>query len=105
VTTDSHHGWVPVRIVGGGPVGLIASVLLARHGVRSLVAERHPGTSVLPRAFGCNVRTLEIFRVLGLEDAIRAVEVDARRAAAAGDADAGRAGAGIGSVPEHRRPG
>jgi 2-polyprenyl-6-methoxyphenol hydroxylase-like FAD-dependent oxidoreductase len=78
MTTDSHHGRVPVLIVGGGSVGLITSVLLARHGVRSLVAERHPGTSILPRAFGNNVRTMEIFRVLGLEEAIRGVEVDVR---------------------------
>jgi 2-polyprenyl-6-methoxyphenol hydroxylase-like FAD-dependent oxidoreductase len=67
---------VPVLIAGGGTVGLTASLLLARHGVRSLVAERHLGTSILPRAFGNNVRTMEIFRVLGLEDAIQAVEVD-----------------------------
>ena len=67
---------VPVLIAGGGSVGLTASILLARHGVRSLVAERHPGTSILPRAFGTNVRTMEIFRVLGLEEAIQAVEVD-----------------------------
>src|SRR5215469_4546490 len=67
---------VPVLIAGGGSVGLTASILLARHGVRSLVAECHPGTSILPRAFGTNVRTMEIFRVLGLEEAIQAVEVD-----------------------------
>jgi 2-polyprenyl-6-methoxyphenol hydroxylase-like FAD-dependent oxidoreductase len=67
---------VPVLIAGGGSVGLTASILLARHGVCSLVAERHLGTSILPRAFGTNVRTMEIFRVLGLEEAIQAVEVD-----------------------------
>jgi 2-polyprenyl-6-methoxyphenol hydroxylase-like FAD-dependent oxidoreductase len=78
MTTDSYHERVPVLIVGGGSVGLITSLLLARHGVRSLVAERHPGTSILPRAFGLNVRTMEIFRVLGLEEAIQAVEVDVR---------------------------
>jgi len=78
MTTNSHRERVPVLIVGGGPVGLIAAVLLARHGVRSLVAERHGGTSILPRAFGSNVRTMEIFRVLGLEEAIQAVEVDVR---------------------------
>jgi len=36
---------VPVLIAGGGSVGLTASILLARHGVRSLVTERHRGTS------------------------------------------------------------
>jgi 2-polyprenyl-6-methoxyphenol hydroxylase-like FAD-dependent oxidoreductase len=76
--TATNAQSVPVLIVGGGSVGLTASILLARHGVRSLVAERHPGTSMLPRAFGTNVRTMEIFRVLGLEEAIQAVEVDVR---------------------------
>jgi len=74
--TATNPRSVPVLIAGGGSVGLTAAVLLARHGVRSLVAERHPGTSILPRAFGTNVRTMEIFRVLGLEEAIQAVEVD-----------------------------
>lgn len=54
---------VPVLIVGGGPVGLTASLLLSRHGVRSLLVERHPGTSMHPKARGLNVRTLELFRV------------------------------------------
>ena len=76
--TAANAQSVPVLIAGGGSVGLTASILLARHGVRSLVAERHRGTSVLPRAFGTNVRTMEIFRVLGLEEAIQAVEVDVR---------------------------
>ena len=74
--TATNPRSVPVLIAGGGSVGLTAAVLLARHGVRSLVAERHPGTSILPRAFGSNVRTMEIFRGLGLEEAIQAVEVD-----------------------------
>ena len=77
--TAANARSVPVLIAGGGTVGLTVSVLLARHGVRSLVAERHPGTSILPRAFGINVRTMEIFRVLGMEDAIQAVEVDVAR--------------------------
>ena len=62
---------VPVLIVGGGPTGLSASLLLSRHGVRSLLVERHPGTSVHPKARGLNVRTLELFRVWGLEPAVR----------------------------------
>lgn len=63
---------IPVLIVGGGPTGLAASLLLSRHGVQSLLVERHPGTSVHPKARGLNVRTLELFRVWGLEPAVRA---------------------------------
>ena len=37
---------VPVLIVGGGPVGLTASILLSQHGIRSLLVERHPGTAI-----------------------------------------------------------
>lgn len=62
---------IPVLVVGGGPVGLSASLLLSRHGVRSLLVERHAGTSVHPKARGLNVRTLELFRVWGLEEAVR----------------------------------
>jgi len=53
---------VPVLIVGGGPVGLTASALLSQHGVRSLLAERHPGTAILPKARGINARTMEMYR-------------------------------------------
>ena len=67
---------VPVLIVGGGPVGLSASLLLARHGARSLLVERHPGTSIHPKARGINVRTMEVFRQAGAEDAVRAATLD-----------------------------
>ncbi|HSI02212.1 MAG TPA: FAD-dependent monooxygenase [Reyranella sp.] len=63
---------VPVLIVGGGPVGLAASFLLSRQGVRSLVVERHPGTAIHPKARGINARTMEVFRQHGVEDAVRA---------------------------------
>jgi putative polyketide hydroxylase len=62
---------VQVLIVGGGPVGLTASLLLSRFGVRSLVIERHETTSTHPRARGLSVRTMEIFRELGLEPEVR----------------------------------
>lgn len=67
---------LPVLIVGGGPVGLSASLLLSRHGVRSLLVERHPGTSIHPKARGLNVRTLELFRVWGIEPAVRAAALE-----------------------------
>jgi 2-polyprenyl-6-methoxyphenol hydroxylase-like FAD-dependent oxidoreductase len=63
---------VPVLIVGGGPVGLAASLFLAEHGISSLLVERHRGTSIHPRAHGINFRTMELFRELGLEAQIRA---------------------------------
>jgi putative polyketide hydroxylase len=62
---------VPVLIVGGGPVGLTASFLLSRLGIRSLLVERHPGTAIYPKARGINARTMEIFHQQGLEADIR----------------------------------
>ena len=63
---------VPVLISGGGPVGLTASLLLSQHGVRSLLAERHPGTALTPKARGINARTMEVFRQCGIDAAVRA---------------------------------
>lgn len=70
VAAESAQHSVPVLIVGAGPVGLTTAILLARQGVQTLVVERHPGTSVHPRARGINIRSMEIFRELGLEGPI-----------------------------------
>jgi 2-polyprenyl-6-methoxyphenol hydroxylase-like FAD-dependent oxidoreductase len=70
----------PVLIVGGGPVGLTASILLSRHGVPSLLVERHPGTSIHPKARGINARTMEIYRQCGVEQAIRDAGLPPERA-------------------------
>ena len=61
-----------VIIVGGGLAGLSTALFLRESGARCLLVERHPGTSVHPRARGVNVRTMEIRRAAGLEPAIRA---------------------------------
>jgi len=61
---------VDVFIVGGGPVGLTASILLSRLSISSLLVERHPGTSLHPKARGINARTMEIFRQCGVEAAV-----------------------------------
>ncbi|WP_055490541.1 FAD-dependent monooxygenase [Streptomyces sp. TP-A0356] len=67
---EAHHR-VPVLIVGGSLVGLSMSLFLGRHGVRHTLVERHPGTSVHPRGRGNNVRTMELFRVAGIEPDIK----------------------------------
>ena len=58
-------------IVGAGPAGLVTGIGLARHGVRSMLIERHPSTSIFPRATGVSTRSMEIFRGWGLDDAVR----------------------------------
>ncbi|HEU5469224.1 MAG TPA: FAD-dependent monooxygenase [Actinophytocola sp.] len=63
---------VPVLIVGGSLVGLSASLLLADRGVEHILVERHPGTAIHPRAAMFHQRTMEIFRQVGLQDAVEA---------------------------------
>jgi 2-polyprenyl-6-methoxyphenol hydroxylase-like FAD-dependent oxidoreductase len=58
---------VPVLIVGGSLVGLSTSLFLASRGIPSLVAERHPGTAIHPRAALVSQRTVELYRSLGLQ--------------------------------------
>jgi putative polyketide hydroxylase len=64
---------VPILIVGGGPAGLCSSILLSRYGVRSLLIERHPSTSIHPKATAISTRTMELFRDWGIEPRIRDV--------------------------------
>jgi putative polyketide hydroxylase len=67
-----------VLVVGGGLAGLAAGALLAAHGTRVVVAERHPTTSLHPKARLVNVRSMEIYRALGVErDIIGAGEPNA----------------------------
>ncbi|ROQ94203.1 2-polyprenyl-6-methoxyphenol hydroxylase-like FAD-dependent oxidoreductase [Streptomyces sp. 2132.2] len=63
---------VAVLIVGGGPVGLTARALLARWGVSTLLVEKHAELSPFPRSRLVNVRSMEIFRQLGLAARITA---------------------------------
>ena len=62
-----------VLIIGGGGAGLTASVLLGDLGVDSLLVERHPSTSLVPKAHILHCRTLEILQQVGLEDEVRRV--------------------------------
>ena len=72
-TSDFETGGsYEVLVVGGGPCGLAAAIALGRCGVRTLLVEKHPGTSFHPRGHVVNARTMEILRTWGLEDAVRA---------------------------------
>ncbi|MCK2221756.1 FAD-dependent monooxygenase [Actinomadura sp. ATCC 31491] len=62
---------VPVLVVGGGYAGLSAATLLAWREVPVILVERHPSTSIQPKAFGVGPRAVELLRpVPGLEEAL-----------------------------------
>jgi 2,4-dichlorophenol 6-monooxygenase len=73
---------IPVLIVGAGPVGLTAGLLLQRLGVAARIVERRAGTQRAPAAHAVNARTFEIFRQAG-------VDMEAIQAASKDPADAG----------------
>jgi putative polyketide hydroxylase len=75
---DQPPSHVPVLIVGAGPAGLTTALLLDQHQIPSLVVERRAGVSPLPRATGVNVRTMEIFRGLGIADEVMSKSPDSR---------------------------
>jgi 2-polyprenyl-6-methoxyphenol hydroxylase-like FAD-dependent oxidoreductase len=64
---------VPVLVVGASMVGLSTALMLGLHGVHAVCVERHGGTAVHPRAAHFHLRTLEIFRAAGIEEAVREV--------------------------------
>jgi putative polyketide hydroxylase len=57
---------VAVLVVGGGLVGLTAALVLRHHGLSVTVVERRNSTSAQPKARRFHVRTMEVFRELGL---------------------------------------
>src|SRR5687767_14354948 len=61
----------PVLIAGGGMVGLSAATFLAQQGIRSVTIERLTASSPLPRAAFFHMRTLEMFRAVGIENRVR----------------------------------
>ncbi len=60
-----------VLILGGGITGLAAALYLKQQGVEFILVEKHKGTSIYPRARTIDVRTMELFRGLGLSEALR----------------------------------
>ncbi|MEO7586540.1 MAG: FAD-dependent monooxygenase [Arachnia sp.] len=64
-----------VLIVGAGPAGLTAALLLKRLGVAVECVEKHPGISSMPKARGIHARAVEILRTLDVENNMRAAEL------------------------------
>ncbi|GGM99956.1 bifunctional 3-(3-hydroxy-phenyl)propionate/3-hydroxycinnamic acid hydroxylase MhpA [Streptomyces fuscichromogenes] len=64
---------VPVVIVGAGPVGVTAALLLARHGVRSVVLERHRDVYPLPRAVAGDDEIHRILQAAGVGEEFTAI--------------------------------
>ncbi|HVM98427.1 MAG TPA: FAD-dependent monooxygenase [Candidatus Acidoferrales bacterium] len=71
-----------VLIVGAGPTGLTAGILLSRLGIDHRIVERRSGPQRAPAAHAVNARTFEIWRQAG-------VDMDAIFAAAKHPRDAG----------------
>ncbi|RKP44461.1 FAD-dependent oxidoreductase [Pararobbsia silviterrae] len=67
----ASDGW-DVVVIGGGPVGLAATIELARRGIRTLLVERNDRVGHAPRAKTCNVRTCEHLRRWGIVERLRA---------------------------------
>ena len=63
-----------VLIVGGGIVGLSTSLFLSWRGISSRLFERHPGTAIHPRIPALAQPTMEMYRSVGIEEAIHRVE-------------------------------
>ncbi len=64
-----------VLIAGGGPVGMVLALELARYAIRSIVVEQNKTTTRHPKMDLTNGRSMELFRRLGIIDEFRAVGV------------------------------
>ncbi|MER6632655.1 bifunctional 3-(3-hydroxy-phenyl)propionate/3-hydroxycinnamic acid hydroxylase [Streptomyces sp. NPDC000987] len=78
MTVQHRPSHVPVVIVGAGPVGVTAALLLARHGVHSVVLERHHDVYPLPRAVATDDEVRRILQAVGIADEFAAVARPAR---------------------------
>ncbi|MEM7097179.1 MAG: FAD-dependent monooxygenase [Pseudomonadota bacterium] len=61
------HEQTQVLIVGGGPTGLLASILLSKYEIAHILVEQRETTLKAPAAHVVNTRTMEIYRQAGID--------------------------------------
>ena len=61
-----------VLIVGAGPTGLVLALWLTKLGVRARIIDKTPEPGTTSRALAVQARTLELYRQLGLTEAVLA---------------------------------
>ncbi|KAF9355111.1 hypothetical protein BGX26_006986 [Mortierella sp. AD094] len=68
INPPSKTSEIPVLISGGGPVGILAAIMLMRLGIPCRLIEREPVVSTMSKALSLHARTLEILEQTGLID-------------------------------------
>ena len=64
---------VPVVVIGAGPTGASAAIMLGQRGIRCLVLERWPEVYPLPRAVHFDDEVFRIFADMGLADEVAGI--------------------------------
>lgn len=70
-----HKENTEVLVVGAGPVGMTAAILLASHGVSVTVVEKNPTTADDPKAISLDDESLRVYQRAGIVDEIMRVIV------------------------------
>src|ERR1700691_5445138 len=59
-----------VLIIGAGPTGLVLALWLTRMGARVRILDKTPEAGTSSRALAIQARTLELYRQIGIADAV-----------------------------------